>query len=92
MKDDAKGLWVEELQSTLWVIRTIVHSDIRDTPFNLALGTNAVIPVKVGINTFRVRHFDPSKNEHNIRTNLDLLKKAREEANVQVVADRRAHV
>ena len=52
--DDAKGLWVEELPSTPWAIRTTTHSGTRDTPFNLAFGTDAVIPVEIEINTLRV--------------------------------------
>ena len=56
--DDAKGLWVEKLSSTLWAIRITTHSEIRDTPFNLAFGTNAVIPVEIRINTLKVSHYD----------------------------------
>ena len=41
--DDAKGLWVEELPSTLWAIRTTAHSRTRDTPFNLAFGTDVIL-------------------------------------------------
>ena len=56
--DEVKGLWVEELPSTLWAIKTTVHSGIRDTTFNLAFGSDAVIPVEIGINSLRVAHFD----------------------------------
>ena len=50
--DEAKGLWVEELPSTFWAIKTIVHLGTKDTSFNLAFGLNVVIPIKFGINTF----------------------------------------
>ena len=40
---DTTGLWVEELLSTLYAIRKTVHSGIKDTPFNLAFGTDVVI-------------------------------------------------
>ena len=84
--DDAKGLWVEELLSMLWVIRIIVHSDTRDTPFNLTFGVDAFIFIKIGINTLQVRHFDPNGNVNSICTNLDLLEEVREESNIRVVA------
>ena len=87
--DDAKGLWVEELSSTLWAIWTTVHSEIRDTPFNLALGSNAVIPVEIGINSLRVVHYDSEQNEANLYSNLDLLEELREETSVKAAARQR---
>ena len=84
--DDAKGLWVEELPSTLWAIRTTGHSRTSDTPFNMAFGSDAVIPVEIGINSMRVLHFDAEQNNANLRANLDLLEKIREEANVKTAA------
>ena len=62
-----KGLWVEELPSTLWAIRTTVHLGTRDTPFNLAFGSNAVIFVEIGINSLRIAHYDAEQNEANLR-------------------------
>ena len=84
--DDAKGLWVEELLSTLWAIRTTAHSGMRDTPFNLAFEVDAVIPVEIGINSLRVSHYNLEQNEANIRANLNLLEEIREEASVKVTA------
>ena len=83
---DAKGLWVEELPSTLWAIRTTVHSRTRDTPFNLAFGSDAVIHVEIGINSLQVAHYDSEQNEANLRANLDLLNEIREEASVKAAA------
>ena len=59
--DDAKGLWIEELPSTLWAIRTTTHSRTRDTPFNLAFESDVVIPVEIGINSLRIAHYDWAK-------------------------------
>ena len=84
--DDAKGLWVEELLNTLWVIKTTTHSGIRDTPFNLAFGSNAVIPVEIRINSLRVAHFVPEQNESNFLANLDLLEEIKEDASVKTAA------
>ena len=81
--DDAKGLWAKELSSTLWAIRTTMRSGTRDTPFNLTFKMDAVIPVKIRINTLRIRHFDPNQNEENTHTNLDLLKEVRDEVSIR---------
>ena len=88
--DDAKGLWVEELPSTLWAIRTTAHSGTRDTPFNLVFGTDAVIPVEIGINTLRISHYDSQQNKSNLNANLDLLEEIREDANVKATARQRS--
>ena len=63
----------------------IVHSSTKDTLFNLAFGIDIVIPMKIGINTPQVVHFDPEHNEDNIRANLDLL----EEASIRAVAKKK---
>ena len=49
--NDIKGLWVEELPSTFWAIKTTVQLGIRDTPFNLAFGSDVVILVEIGTNS-----------------------------------------
>ena len=56
--DDAKGLWIEELPTTILEIKTTMHSRTRDTTFNLAFGSNTVIPIEIGINSLRIAHFD----------------------------------
>ena len=66
-----------------------MHSEIRDTPFNLALGSNAIIPVEIGINSLRVVHYDFEQNEVNLRSNLDHLEEIREEASVKAAARQR---
>ena len=70
----------------MWAIRTTAHSGTRDTLFNLEFGSDAVIPVEIGINSMRVLHFDAEQNNANLRANLDLLEKIREEANVKTAA------
>ena len=90
--DDAKGLWVEELPSTLWAIRTTAHSGTRDTPFNPAFGTDAVIPVEISINTLRISHYGSPQNEDNLRANLDLLEEIREDARIKAAARQRSVV
>ena len=66
-----------------------MHSRTRDTPFNLAFGSDAVIPVEIGINSLRIAHYDSEQNEANLCTNLDLLDEIREEVSVKPAARQR---
>ncbi|XP_050379577.1 uncharacterized protein LOC126796908 [Argentina anserina] len=60
--DDAKGLWPEKLDETLWAIRTTPTEATGETPFCLMYGTDAVLPIKVIKPTQRVTLFEPETN------------------------------
>ena len=47
----AKGKWVEELPSILWTYRTTIRKFTNETPFALAFGVEAVIPLEIGMLT-----------------------------------------
>ena len=49
----AKGKWVDELPSILWVYRTTSRWPTRVTPFALTYGMEVVIPIKTGLPTVR---------------------------------------
>uniref|UniRef100_A0A2N9F6E6 RNase H type-1 domain-containing protein n=1 Tax=Fagus sylvatica TaxID=28930 RepID=A0A2N9F6E6_FAGSY len=44
--EDAKGRWVEELPNILWTFKTTPRRSTGETPFSLAYGSEAVIPLK----------------------------------------------
>ncbi|CAL2237128.1 unnamed protein product [Prunus armeniaca] len=44
-----------------------------ETPYSLAFGAEAVIPVEVGIPTHRVDHYTPRQNTDQLTLSLDLL-------------------
>nr|KYP51604.1 hypothetical protein KK1_026488 [Cajanus cajan] len=44
----AKGAWAEELPEVLWAYRCTPQSTTKETPFRLAYGADAMIPVEVG--------------------------------------------
>uniref|UniRef100_A0A2N9F1B6 Uncharacterized protein n=1 Tax=Fagus sylvatica TaxID=28930 RepID=A0A2N9F1B6_FAGSY len=71
--EGAKGLWVEELPSILWAYRTTVRVPTGETPFKLTFGTEAVIPVEIGLTTLRTTFHKEEENEGQLRLNLDLL-------------------
>ena len=87
--DEAKGLWVEKLPSTLWELRTTTYLGTRNTPFNLAFSSDTIIPVEIGINSLKVAHFDLEQNESSLQANLDLLEEIREETSVKMVVRQR---
>ena len=59
-----KGAWAEELPFILWAYRTTVQNATGETPFSLAFGVEAVVPVEVEVPTFRVDAFDEKENEN----------------------------
>ena len=56
--EEAKGIWSGELPSVLWVYWTTARTPIRETPFRLVYGSEAVIPAKVGLTSYRVDNHD----------------------------------
>ena len=74
----AKGAWIDELPSVLWAYRTIARTLTSETPFNLTFWTEAIIPVEIGLTSFKATMFDKSKNGKELKVNLDLLDELRE--------------
>nr|GEW34843.1 reverse transcriptase domain-containing protein [Tanacetum cinerariifolium] len=74
--------WVEELPHVLWAHRTMIKSSHSDTSFSLTYGTEAVIPAKIGMPTYRIAAVDVVNNEKELCLNLDLLEERRERAAV----------
>ena len=71
--EGAKGIWLDELPSILWVYRTIARTPTGETPFQLAYGSDAVIPAEVGLTNFWVENYTEDKNDEAIRLRLDLV-------------------
>uniref|UniRef100_A0A2N9J3I5 Integrase catalytic domain-containing protein n=1 Tax=Fagus sylvatica TaxID=28930 RepID=A0A2N9J3I5_FAGSY len=61
--EGAKGMWVEELPSILWAYRTTIRTPTRETPFKLTNGTEAVIPVEIGLTTLKTTFHKEEENE-----------------------------
>ena len=59
----AKGAWPEELQNVLWEYRTTTRVPIGETPFKLTFGTEAVIPVEVGLTSYRIKTYEDQRNQ-----------------------------
>nr|GEW67712.1 reverse transcriptase domain-containing protein [Tanacetum cinerariifolium] len=72
--------WIEELPHVLWAHRTMIKSSHGDTPFSLTYGTEAVIPIEIGMPTYRTAAVDVVSNDEELHLNLDLLEERRERA------------
>ena len=78
--EGAKGVWSDELPGVLWAYRTTVRTPTGETPFKLAYGSEAVIPVEVHMANHRVMMYQDKDNEEQLRLNLDLIDEVRTDA------------
>jgi hypothetical protein len=70
----------------LWTHRTTVRKSTGETPFALAFGVEAVIPLEVGMPTTRTTEFVVETNEDNLRKDLDLFEEKRDLAMVRLAS------
>ena len=75
--EEAKGIWPEELLSILWAYRTTTRTPTGETPFRLTYGNEVIIPVEVGLTSYRVHNHDEGKYDEAIRLQLDLVDEVR---------------
>jgi len=82
--EDAKGKLVEELPHILWTYRTTLRKSIGETPFSMAYGVEAVIPLETGFPTLRTSTFTSDGNDGLLEKSLDLIEKRRENVMVRL--------
>ncbi|GKV52424.1 hypothetical protein SLEP1_g59006, partial [Rubroshorea leprosula] len=82
----AQTNWVDELNKVLWSCRTTPSSATGETPFSLAYGAEAVIPVEVGLPSDRSDCHDDQNNEQLLRENLDFVEEIREMSRIRNMA------
>ena len=75
--EGAKGIWPEELPSILWAYKTTTRTPTGETPFRLTYGSQAVIPIEVGIISYRVHNHDENRNDEAMQLQLDLMDELR---------------
>ena len=75
--EGANGIWPKELPSILWAYKTTTRTPTRETPFRLTYGSEAVIPVEVGLASYKVDNHDENKNDETMRLQLDLIDEVR---------------
>jgi hypothetical protein len=84
--EDAKGRWVEELPNVLWTFRTTPRRSTGETPFSLAYGSEAVIPLEIGLPTLKTSEWEPTRNDLAQSQALDLLEERREQAMIRLAS------
>ncbi|KAK3003954.1 hypothetical protein RJ639_018745 [Escallonia herrerae] len=84
--DGVKGLWVEELPKILWAYHTTTRTTTGETPFSLAFGTVALIPLEIGLPSLWLITYNPDTNDDGLRGNLDLLDEKRDQAAMRLIA------
>ncbi|GKV21272.1 hypothetical protein SLEP1_g31266 [Rubroshorea leprosula] len=74
----AHSNWVDELNKALWSCRTTPRLTTGKTPFCLAYGVEAVVPVQINLSPNGSAQHNNSNNEQLLRENLDLVKEVKE--------------
>ena len=83
--EGAKGIWPEELPSILQAYRMTASTLTRETLFQLAYRSEAVILAKVGLTSYRVDNHDEQRNDEAMCLQLDLLDEVRATAKQRLV-------
>ncbi|XP_025680553.2 uncharacterized protein [Arachis hypogaea] len=81
--NDAKGEWAELIPEILWGYNTTIQTTTGETPFKLVYGSEALIPIEVGIPTLRTELYNEQHNSHARNAELDLAEEARELAAIR---------
>jgi hypothetical protein len=77
---------VEELPNVLWTFRTTPRRSTGETPFSLTYGSEAVIPLEIGLPTLRTSEWEPTRNDLAQSQALDLLEERREQAMIRLAS------
>ena len=75
--EGAKGIWLEELPSVLWVYRITARTPTKETPFRLIYGNETVIIAEIGLTSYRVDNHEEARNDEAIRLQLNLVDEVR---------------
>ncbi|XP_060969790.1 uncharacterized protein LOC133037013 [Cannabis sativa] len=78
--DVAKGRWVDELPQVLWAHRTTEKTAMGHTPFSLAFGSEAMLPVEANNLTHIQEIYNQEENQELLKLSLDLLDEKRTES------------
>ena len=77
MLQGAKGSWIDDLPGILWSSRFTVREATGHSPFNLVYGSEAVLPVELGIPSPRITLYDQDDSDEQKKLLLDLLPETR---------------
>ncbi|XP_017239882.1 uncharacterized protein LOC108212672 [Daucus carota subsp. sativus] len=84
--EDSKGNWPEELPMVLWSYNTTPRTTTGESPFVLAYGCEAMVPIEVGAGSFRRDYFEKQDNDVNQRLYLDMIEEIRATSQIRLAA------
>ncbi|XP_024023680.1 uncharacterized protein LOC112092255 [Morus notabilis] len=84
--DDLKGKWAEELPKVLWAYRTTSRTTTGETPFSMAYGVEAVLPIEIETPTLRTVVHNDDDNAEGMNGELDLLEEKRLNSQLRLAA------
>ena len=73
------------MPNILWAYRTTARTPTGETPFRLTYGTEAVIPVEVGVTSIKREVFNEESNDDHLRINLDCLDEVRDKVSSKMM-------
>ncbi|XP_074336715.1 uncharacterized protein LOC141673886 [Apium graveolens] len=79
----SRNTWVDELLPILWAYQTTYKVTTEATPFMLAYGAEAVVPLEITHGSPRIEAYELETNEKGMRLALDLIDEVRDEANAR---------
>ena len=71
--DRCLGKWADEIPNVLWGYRTTHRTSTGETPYRLAFGSEAVLPIELELPNIRTRDLDHVANQISLRANLDIM-------------------
>lgn len=63
-----------------------LHSATRETPYFIAFEVEVVVPIEIGLLSYRTTHFLYKGNEKGLRLELELLEERRKVENLRAAA------
>jgi hypothetical protein len=76
--EKAKHIWVDELPSILWSLRTTPNVATQETPFFVVHGAKAMLPFEITHEAPRIVTYDESTSNEALQDNVDALDEARD--------------
>ncbi|XP_021761171.1 uncharacterized protein LOC110726003 [Chenopodium quinoa] len=82
--EEYKVLWADLVPEVLWANRITEKESTGKSPFTLAYGAEAVVPVEVQIPSLRIHHYEQQENAKHMMEELDFPARSKAESSSQV--------
>ena len=74
------------LPEVLWAYHTTQRTATRESPFSLAYGYEAMVPVEIGASSLRLSTYKQGQNNALMRIELDLLEERCEQSQLRIAS------